>query len=86
MEQIQVFILMAILVEGTVQWFKTEYRNLFTYVALAIGIMVAFAAGLNMFDLLSVTAKVPAAGYVLTGILFARGANVVNDLIGKVRK
>lgn len=77
---LQSLLFLALFVEGTVQWLKKEYRNVFTYVALVLGILVAWGARADLLVLAGFEAPVPYVGYVMTGIVFARGANVLNDL------
>lgn len=52
--------------------------------ALAIGLILAIATGLDMFLLLGIDTIIPHIGTVLTGILISRGANFMHDLISAV--
>ncbi|MGQ9532342.1 MAG: hypothetical protein ACUVTQ_06010 [Desulfotomaculales bacterium] len=76
----QSLLFLALFVEGTAQWLKKEYRNVFTYVALALGTLVAWAARADLLVLAGFENPVPYVGYLMTGIVFARGASVLNDL------
>ena len=52
--------------------------------ALLIGILIAVLTDTNIFLLLDIEMKWPAAGVVLTGILISRGSNYVHDLMKKL--
>jgi len=81
----QAFIFLAIFVEGTVQWLQAEYRNKFTYLSLALGILVAFGAQADLLKLAGIEKSLPFVGYIMSGIVFARGASVLHDLFDRVR-
>ncbi|MCK9599223.1 MAG: hypothetical protein M0R06_09300 [Sphaerochaeta sp.] len=53
--------------------------------ALAVGLLVAFASGVDLFALVEVPLQVPYVGLALTGILISRGANFVHDLLKKIQ-
>jgi len=48
--------------------------------ALAVGILVAFGARMDLFVLVGIPLSIPYLGYILTGVLISRGANFVHDL------
>lgn len=84
--------LLAIFVEGTVEYFVPESKKgeWVKYLAAAIGIALAFAyktdlvlALINAADLK--VEVVPYVGFVVTGIIIGRGSNYLNDLISRVR-
>jgi len=53
--------------------------------ALAVGLLVAFASGIDLFELVEVPLQIPYVGLALTGILISRGANFIHDLIKKIQ-
>ena len=50
-----------------------------------VAVLLCVLSGADMYAALGVPFSVPAVGMVLTGIFASRGANFVNDLIGKLR-
>lgn len=52
--------------------------------ALICGIVLASGAGIDLFGLIGVPFAFPYFGEILTGVLIARGANFVHDLLGKI--
>ncbi len=82
MKDIQTLILLALFVESAVQWAKKEYRNPFTYLALFIGIIVAWATQINYLLTIGLTdiSWHGIVGIVIFGSVLARGSNIANDL------
>ena len=52
--------------------------------ALIVSIIVAIGTKIDLFELLEFEI-LPILGYVLTGILISRGANVLHDLLNKIQ-
>ena len=52
--------------------------------ALIVSIVVAIGTKIDLFELLEFE-MLPILGYVLTGILISRGANVLHDLLNKIQ-
>lgn len=52
--------------------------------ALIVSIIVALGTKIDLFELLEFE-MLPVLGYVLTGILISRGANVLHDLLNKIQ-
>ncbi len=52
--------------------------------ALAVGLLLALGAQLDLFALVSIPISIPFVGMVLTGVLISRGANFVHDLLKKI--
>jgi len=48
--------------------------------AAVVGLLIAFGAQMDIFLLVGISLVIPYLGYVLTGLLISRGANVVHDL------
>ena len=88
MIDIQSLIILGIFVESTVQWAKKDYRNTFTYLALAIGIVIAFSTRINLLTLANLPdySLYGIVGTLMFGTVIARGSNVINDLFGKIAK
>ena len=53
--------------------------------AAVVGVLLCVLSGADMYAALGVPFSLPAVGMVLTGIFASRGANFVNDLIGRLR-
>ena len=53
--------------------------------ALAVSILLCFAAGADLYAARGLSCSVPVIGSVLTGIFASRGANYVSDLVRKLR-
>ena len=54
--------------------------------ALAIGILFAVGAGLDLCTVLGICFVYPIIGQLLTGILISRGANFVHDLLKRAQQ
>lgn len=55
-------------------------------VAIAVSVLLCFAAGADLFQVVGITFAWPWVGVVLTGILGSRGANYLSDLLTKMQK
>jgi hypothetical protein len=53
------------------------------YVGAVVGVALCLAYGVDLLALTGLTAQVPFVGPVVTGLLIGRGANFVNDFLGK---
>lgn len=89
---------MAVLIEAVVNAVKPIWsaearaeRNLVSfYVALATGVVLAVLGGVDVFAAADVPLTTfsflePWAGTVFTGVILSRGANVVADILNKLR-
>ncbi|KPL72249.1 hypothetical protein ADN00_15645 [Ornatilinea apprima] len=84
MEGFLIFIAASLLIEAVVtniKWVLEGGYNWPRITALVVGIGVAVIFQLDLFAALTMIGIVPFVGFVLTGIILARGANFVNDLI-----
>ena len=74
-------ILAAVVVEGIVSYIKMIYEDgKFEWkiiLAMALGILVAFAYQVDIFDIFELKSTIPYVGMVLTGILISRGSNYI---------
>lgn len=84
------FLVMAIIVEGLVEYAKTviAMKNKKAIViqlsALVVSILLCLLSGADVLGQLGVTFRVPYAGEILTGVFASRGANYASDLIGRL--
>lgn len=60
-------------------WENGKY-NIDKIGAIAVGLLIAFGAQLDIFAAAGIPLVIPYLGFVLTGILLSRGANFVHDL------
>lgn len=100
MKEIALIIMVAIVLEALIEYFKTilhmvetrEYKTAITQaITIALGIFLAIAFKLQLFNgaLVEFYENLhvnPALDMILTGILFSRGSNYFSDLIGKLTK
>ena len=90
METFTLFVIMAVIVEGLVEYVKTivEMKDRKAVViqlsALLAAVALCVLCGADVFTKLGMTFAVPYVGCVLTGIFASRGSNYVSDLIGKL--
>lgn len=81
-------IMLAIIVEGVVEYFKLAFSRFadsqFVIPAtIVLGVSVAILYGCDILEVFGLVTPVPYVGNVLSGIIVARGSNYVYDLIGK---
>lgn len=60
------------------QWSEDEKRDIVTTI---LSVIITLGINLDVFILAGTPFKVPILGPLLTGLLFARGAGVVTDII-----
>ena len=86
---------MAVTVEALVEYSKTLVAALdgggwkpavIRLAAAALGVLLCFAAGADLYGTLGVKFSCGWIGTVLTGIFASRGANYVSDLVAKLKK
>ena len=100
MKTIALIIMVAIVLEALVEYFKTimhmvevkEYKTAITQaITICLGIFLAFAFKLQLFNG-AMTEFYPelsvnaALDMILTGILFSRGSNYFSDLVSRLTK
>lgn len=91
MDTIVLFFVLAITVEGIVEYVKTlisqERKAIYLQVgALATSILLCVLSGADIYAALGVQFAFPVMGCVLTGIFASRGANYANDILGRLQK
>lgn len=98
METISLIIMVAIVCEALVEYFKTimkmielkEYKTAITQgITIALGVGLAFVFNLQLFnnalsEFYDGISINPTIDIILTGILFSRGANYFSDLVTKL--
>lgn len=94
MDMIVLVLMMAITVEGLVEYGKTvgkamldkQYKIAITQgAALILSVLLCFAVGADFYSVLNVQFTLPWVGCLLTGIFASRGANFVSDLFKKLQ-
>jgi len=81
-------LLMATLIEGTVEYFFGDIialKGYLRYIALAFGVGMSFAYGLDILGFFGLATPFPIVGYITSGIIIGRGSNYLNDLISSFK-
>ena len=83
-------ILLSIIVEGVITYFKEFFINgeikWEMAASILLGIFVAVAYGVDLLADMGMQTNIPYVGSILTGILISRGSNYVFDLVKKLTK
>lgn len=80
---VTIFIL-AIVVEALVEYGTLIFGKVINWkqiVAIAVSILLAIGAQVDLFAVVGVKFIIPYLGIVLTGIIFSRGANYTADFV-----
>lgn len=94
MQTILLAIVMAITVEGLIEYAKTvgkavsdgQWKLFVTQVAsIIIGVLLCLAVGADVYSALGVAFAVPWVGTALTGIFASRGSNYISDLAKRLQ-
>ncbi len=94
MNSIVLAMLMAVTVEGLVEYASTIYKAFSAgevktavkqIAACCAGVALCVLVGADFYAGIGITFKVAATGTVLTGIFVSRGANYVSDLVAKFK-
>lgn len=86
MQPILTIFVLAVLVEGLVEYFFVQIRGVYKrYVAAALGILVCVVYNADLLAMLGLPAALPYAGAVLTGLIISRGSNYLNDWITRAQ-
>lgn len=89
MEQTLQLIAIALLAEAIWENLKMIWQegkiNIDRVGALIVGIIVSMATQIDVFTILNFGIAIPFVGSFLTGILISRGANVIHDLLTKIK-
>lgn len=89
---------LAIFCEGSIAFFYTDVIRLlgdltFTdflrqysarYIALILGLLLAFGFSVNIPELLRLEAIAPWVGIAVTGVVIGRGANYIHDVLSTI--
>ena len=94
MKGIILIIVMAIVVEAFIEYVKTigkavkegGWKTAVTQAtAIALGVLLCFMTGGDLFVVVGITFVWPWLGVILTGIIISRGANYVSDFIKRLQ-
>ncbi|MBO7342962.1 MAG: hypothetical protein J6U45_02835 [Alistipes sp.] len=95
MAGITLIVVLAIVTEALIEYGKSigkafaggdKKTALTQLAAIAASVLLCFAAGADLFQVVGITFAWPWVGVMLTGILGSRGANYLSDLISKISK
>lgn len=82
-------IIIAILVEAIWENLKMTYKknkiNINMIGSLILSIIICCLAQIDIFLIIGIPLKYPIMGYIITGIICARGSNFINDLFKKLK-
>ena len=88
MEQFIGIIMLAIVIEGMITYFKTMVVNgalKWQLVgSIVLGALLAVIYNVDLLNIVGFTTSVPYIGNVITGILLSRGSNYIFDLVGQL--
>lgn len=91
MDYVGIIAISAVLVEAIVSaikpiWDEEKHSISYSVVwSLAIGIIIALGAGLDVAAAVGVVITWPLVPQVISGILISRGSNYIFDLVSRVR-
>lgn len=81
-------LIVSILIEALITYFDDIFINKEFHweqlVSIIIGIFVAIAFQVDLPKVFGLNSVIPLVGQVITGIIFSRGSNYVNDLLTKL--
>lgn len=82
-------IIIAVLVEAIWENCKMIWKdrkiNVNMLGVLILSIIVCIVSNTDLFPIVGIELSIPYIGSILTGILASRGANFINDLIGRLQ-
>ncbi len=83
MHQATVIIVVAVMVEAVVETLKLQGEKMSwdRVTAIAIGLILAVGANIDIFVLLGVPLKFSLMGNIITGLIISRGANFAHDIL-----
>lgn len=85
MNQFFAIILLAVLVEGLIEYFGNPIPSLYKrYASLILGIVVCVLYEADLLAMVGLESEIEYVGAVLTGAVVGRGANYVNDFISRL--
>jgi len=90
MTSIVLIIVLAVTVEGLVEYVKTlmsadKKTIIIQMSALIASVVLCLASGADLYVFLGVSFVYPVIGVILTGVFASRGANYVSDLIKRLQ-
>ena len=95
MNGLTLIIALAIVTEALVEYGKSlgraitnkDHKTAITQVlAVVVSVLLCFATGADLFQVVGISFAWPWVGVALTGILGSRGANYLSDFISKLHK
>lgn len=82
-------LLLATLVEGFTEYLFGEVQSAkpyLRYIALALGVGVSLAYGIDILGILGLVSPFPLVGQIISGLILGRGSNYVNDIMTSFTK
>lgn len=85
MQAIGLIFILAVLVEGIIEYLGTAIPQAFkAYVAALFAVVVCLAYNADLLALLGYPAAYPYVGAILTGLVIGRGSNYLNDIVSRI--
>ncbi len=88
-DQVLLLLSSSVLIEAIVEAVKpiwTSAKINWNYLlSLVLGVVVALLSGADIFEVLNIPLDLTMAGEALTGIIIARGAGYVHDVVKRIR-
>ncbi|MGB9813418.1 MAG: hypothetical protein ACPLRZ_06130 [Thermovenabulum sp.] len=73
-----ILFLLNVFMKSFKSWSEEEKKGV---IGIFLSVFITVSINLNIFEVSKITFKYPIIGTILTGFLFARGANVINDIL-----
>ncbi|MDN5302727.1 MAG: hypothetical protein PWQ60_2241 [Thermoanaerobacteraceae bacterium] len=73
-----ILLVWSIVLKPLAQWTTEEKKDITTVI---ISVIIAMGVNLDIFAIASIPFQVPLLGSFFTGLLFARGAGVITDIL-----
>jgi len=84
-----VAVMLAVVLEAVVEYIKDIFNGEFVLeklVAIVLGVLFAFGAGIDIFEMVEIDFHIPYVGTMILGLFISKGANVVHDIFDRLLK
>lgn len=88
MEALFGVLVLAVLVEGMVEYFVSKegvYQPWLKYVSAGIGVVACVAYKVDILAFFGLVSGVPYVGSVLSGLVIGRGSNYLSDFLTRIK-
>lgn len=84
-----VAVVLAVVVEALIEYVKELKSGKFTVeqgIAIVLGLLLAFGAKLDLFQMIEVQFSIPYVGTVIVGLCISKGAGWLHDVFDRILK